>query len=394
MTIDIFKRFKVYLVDPHDNRAGEIDDFRSLTAKQIWNNVGTWSMELDRSSSKLVPLTTPMYGIDIWDTALNQSFLRGLIDTREQKYDATTDTLTVTGWDDNQWLNWRLAHPSPTEGFPPYTVQAYDVRTGQASNVIHQYADVNFGPNAFSSRIVTPVPSFDVGLGATITGRARFEVLLPFLQDLALQAGTDVGFRVRRYPPTGQMQFITYGPTDRTDTVIFSVKLGNLTGGTIKATSPKATYVYAAGSGDLTARIFAEVYDPVTLNTWGRREYFYDVNNTSSTTELTSAGNKALVDQGEQADFELVITDTQSMTYGIDYLLGDKVTGVFVGKEPVPILSNSGVIQELIREIELAITPTDTRITPKMGTPDKKDIFRTFREIRQLRTELKKRQNN
>lgn len=391
---DLCDRFKVYLVDNYDDRAGEIDDFVSVKAKQVWNDVGVWTMDISRQSKNLVPLTTPLYGIDIWDTELNIPFCRGLIDVTQQKYDATTDTLTLTGWDDAQWLNWRLAHPSPAEADPPYTAQSYDVRTGTASEVMCQYFDINAGFTALPTRSLTLTGADRGGtVGSTITGRARWQVMLPFMQDLALQSTPTIGFRVSRLFGT-DLQFQTYLPADRSEDVKFSVSMGNLLGGTIKRTSPKGTYVFAAGTGDLTARVYHESYDPVTINTWGRREYFHDVNNLSSDAELAAAGQRALIEQGETAEFSLQITDTANLTYGIDYAMGDKVTGVFVGNEPVPIISDAGVVVESIREIELVINADGCVITPTIGTPDRKDVFRIFREIRDLRSQITNRVYN
>lgn len=391
-----FDRWTVYFLNKAgiNERYGMVDDYRSLKAKKIFNDVGTWTLEIDRSSNALVPLTTPGFGIEIYDHETNQTFLRGPIDTREQKYDASTDTLTITGWDDNQYLNWRLAHPSPTESLPPYTSAAYDVRTGQASLIMCDYVNINLGVSAIIARqIPFIVGALNANVGSTITGRARWQVLLPFLQDLAVQGG-DIGFRMGRFA-TGEPQFQTYGPVDRTMDVKFSVAFGNLVGGTIKTTSPKGTYVFAAGSGDLTARVYHESYDPGAQSTWGRREYFLDVSSLTADAELEQAAKKALVEQGEQAEFAVQITDTANQQYGIDYNLGDKVTAIFVGSEPVPnLLVEGGQVQEIVREVELSLTESDSRITPTIGSPERKDVFRIFREIRRLRKELQRRQNN
>lgn len=388
-----FDRIKVYILNSLEQRVAEVDDFRSLKAKKVFNDVGSWTMEIDRASRHLVNLTTPMYGLDIYDHEANKSFLRGLIDSRQQKYDADTDTLSLTGFDDNQWLNWRLAHPSPAELNPPYTGQAYDVNTGQASAVLCHYADVNFGPSAIPARQITNVSALNNAAGTTITGRARWEVLLELLQDLAIQGG-DIGFQIGRHA-TGVKQFQTYQPIDRTATVKFSVALGNLVGGTVKTTSPKGTYIFAAGTGDLTARTYSEGSNPGVLPLWGRREYFYDVNNLSTTGELDQAVQKALIEQGEAAEFAVQITDTANQSYGTDYDLGDKVTAIFVGSEPVPNFGiEGGQVNEIIREVNLTITPEDIRLQPTIGTPTRYDVFRIFREIRRLRTQLQRRQNN
>lgn len=392
-SVERLNQFKTYIVGPDNRRTGQVDDYRSLKATKIFNDVGKWTMEIDRASRNLVPLTTPMYGIDIYDHGANKSFCRGLIDTRQQKYDATTDTLTITGWDNNQWLNWRLAHPSPTELSPPYTVSAYDVRTGTASSILCNYADINFGFASLATRRITTVGSDNAGgFGSTVTGRARWQVLLPFMQDLALQSTPVVGFRIGQFG-TVELQFQTYQPVDRTDDVKFSVALGNLVGGTIKSTSPNATYVFAAGSGDLTARVYHESFNPTAIATWGRREYFLDTNNTSVDAELQAAGEKALIEQGEKADFAVEVTDTAGLHYGTDYDLGDKVTAVFIGSEPAPINVGvgAGMVQETVRQVDLTLSDSEMSLKPTIGTPTNSAIFKIFREIRALRQQLQNR---
>jgi len=385
-------RWVCYVVDPNGYRIGIVDDMRSFKGKIIFNDVGSWTLEVARASNSLIPLTSPMNGIEIFDTQTNLQFMTGLIDTREQKYDAENDTLTITGFDQNERLNWRLAHPSPTETFPPYTTTAYDVRTGVASTIMCQYVNANLGTTAIGARQMTSLASVDAAFGSSLTGRARWEVLLPFLQNLALQGG-DVGFKMVRVGTA--LQFVTYAPRDLTADVKFSVALGNLIGGAVKTTSPKATYVFAAGTGDLTARVYHESSDGVALAAWGRREYFLDVNNLTADAELKQAGDKTIKEQGPQAEFAVQITDTANQEYGTDYSLGDKVTAIFVGSEPVPNLGiEGGQVSEIIREVAINITDQEQRITPTIGTPNRNDAFRIFREIRRLRAQIQKRQIN
>lgn len=372
--------FAVYVLNQAGERVGQVDDYVSLKAKRIFNDVGTWTMEISRSTNKLIELTTPMYGLDVHNTHTGTSFITGLIDTRRQEYDPDTDLLTITGWDENKWLDFRLAHPSPTESFPPYVVQAADVRTGVASTIICQYINYNLGPNAISTRKITTLPAIDAATGSTVTGRAQWQPLIDLVQELALVGG-DLGFRA--YRSGTQVQFETYAPVDRTQEVKFSVSLGNVMGSVIETQSPKATYVFAAGSGDGTARVYQEVTDGGAYATWGRREYFHDAASITTAAELAQAGRKALVDNQETANFGIQVMDSHTLEYGEAYNLGDRATAIFT--------DGTGEVQEIIREVGLELGEV-ARITPVIGTPDRRQVFQIFREIRRLRSELRKRQ--
>ena len=384
---------KVYVTDQLGQRVGELDVYTSLKAKKIFNDVGTCVMEVSRQTPLLVEITTPGFGIEVWDQDTQLPIFYGWLDVDEQKFDATSDTLTVTYNDDNVLLSYRLAHPSPAEAFIPYNVQAYDVFNGQVSSALCHYVDVNLGLSAVSTRVMFGLASVDAHYGNSVSVQARWQNLLEWLKDTAVQGG-DVGFRVDR-PGHTALQFVTYAPRDKTDDVKFSTKLGNVRAGSLKVTSPKGTYVYAGGSGDLTARLIAEASDAEALALWGRREYFYDINNISDATQLQQAAQKATVDQGATTEFSLEILNTDNQRWGVDYDLGDKVTAIFVGTEPIPFYGvEGGQVQELIREIDFTITSTERSIVPIIGTPDRKDVFRIFREIRRLRADLQRRQNN
>lgn len=400
----------IYVRDRDRLRAGIVDDFRDLKATLKFNDVGTWTMSVDRRSSKVIELTTPGYGIEVVNRTSGITLFSGPIDSREQSYDATTDTLALTGWDDNVLLKWRVSSPSPTESFPPYTVSAYDSRTGVASTVIAAYVNANLGPGAVSARREV---GFTIGTdpvaGTTVSGKLRWTNLLEDIQKLAISGG-NIGFRCLQ-GSTG-IEFQTYQPVDLTQEVKFSVPLGNLVGGKIKSTSPEATYIYVGGGGELTARTIKEGSDGAYA-TWGRREVFEDRRDSTVEGELLQKITEVLAEKGEQVEFAVSVVDTDGLAFGRDYNLGDRVTAIFVGNEitiparspsheveptspeatpSVPFTSpilEGGSVQELIREVQLDMSQDHTNIIPVVGTPGKRDIFRLFREVRRIKQQLR-----
>ena len=56
---------KVYARDSNLNRVALIDDFQQLDIITRFNDVGTWSLTLDRRIQNAVYMTTPGYGIEV-----------------------------------------------------------------------------------------------------------------------------------------------------------------------------------------------------------------------------------------------------------------------------------------------------------------------------------------
>jgi len=387
----------IYIRDRELNRYAEVDDYRKFEVTLKFNDIGKWSLEIDRRSKNLVPLMTPGFGIQVMNRTTKEMLFSGYIDERDYSWDATNDTLTVNGWDDNKLLDWRLSCPSPGESFPPYTVQAFDQRSGVASTVIRAYVNANLGPGAVASRQWPGViMGTDPIVGSTIQGKLRWTKLLPDMQGLAI-AGGGLGFRCIQVD--SNIQFQVYMPKDKTADVKFSVHLGNLVGGKVKTVSPEATYVYVGGDGEGTARKIREGKDDGAHQTWGRREVFEDNSGTNNDTELDQKIKESLADKSEQAEFEVQITDTEALKFGVDYNLGDKVTAIFVGSEAngeesppgTPLVGpvfEGGQVQEVIREIRLTLAEDGVRVVPMIGTPTKSAVFRLMREIRRIQQRI------
>ena len=387
----------IYTRDRDLKRYSEVDEYTKFEASILFNDVGRWTLELHRDSPNIVPLTTPGFGIIVVNRTTKETLFSGYIDEREQNFNEDAETLIVSGWDDTVLLSWRVSHPVPLDTSAPYDSQEFDQRSGVASTVIRTYVDVNLGPTAIGSR---RWPKFVLGAdpvaGSNIQGKLRWTNLLEDIRSLALQGG-GLGFRVIQ---VGELlEFQVYQPQDKTDEVKFSTPLSSIIGGKIRSKSPEATYVYMGGEGEGTSRKIKEGKHGGFYDTWGRREVFEDNSGTNDDTELEQKINEVLETKGEQAEFELEITDTEGLHFGVDYNLGDRVTAIFVGGESrddltppgtplVGPMSEGGAVTELIREVKITINEDDLTVRPIMGSPGKAHIFRLFREIRRIKQRL------
>jgi len=374
-------KYQIYARNLNMEREGVIADYQSAQFKLRFLDVGTWEIVVDRTRPEAVWLSTPGWGIEVVlniDDTTQVPLISGPIHSRKHAKATDSNTLTATGYSDEVYLKWRLAHPSPAESFPPYNLQADDVRTGVASTVIRAYVNVNLGPGAIAPR---RVPGLTIGtdpvVGASITGRARWNPLLPFLQDLAESGG--IGFNVTMV--AGVPVFNTYAVTDHSTDVILSEALGNLQSWDYSSESPETTYVFVGGQGDGTARTFVDFPDPDPMITWGRREALVDKTDTTDTTELHQGGTDYLVQHAEKAGLSITPVDTASCVYGRDYALGDRIT--------VQLEGPAAPVTEIVREVGINLTPGGPQtMTPVIGTPSAPLIYRLFRTYRETMRRL------
>jgi hypothetical protein len=271
------------------------------------------------------------------------------------------------------------------ESFPPYGIQAEDVRTGVCSTILRAYVNANLGAGAIPVRKkANVVLGTDPLTGSTVTGRARWQILLTLLQELAIAGGTDLGFRLVQVG--ANLEFQTFRATDRTATVTFSKALGNLGEFKYSSTAPTANYALVGGAGTGTGRTFYEKADQDAIITWERMEgELVDQASAATTVELDQAATNFLNDHTEQASLSLTPIEIPQCQFGLHYFLGDKVTVQVEGPAALPG-TESGQIQDLIREVQIELTPQGPqKVTPVVGTgATRQDTFRLFRVFRQL----------
>jgi hypothetical protein len=336
--------------DANLDLVGQVDDFTKLEAVLRFNLADSWILDLPaRYASDIGP------GAGIVVRRGTDVLFSGPVTKPERNWDKDTDSLTVAGVSDDGHVEDRLAFPSA----PPYTGSAYDVRTGAAETVMRAYVNANAGPGAASARQVAGlVLAADGGLGSTVTGRARFDVLGDLLRSLAVSGG-DLGFRIVQNGAA--LTFEVYEPEDRSATVKFSPALGNLHAFTYAPSAPEGNYVIVGGGGEGTARVFSEGGDSASITRWGRRiETFRDRRDTTNAGELAQSRDEELASKAGKMSLTIEPVDTSGIQFLRDYRLGDLVA----------VEVDGSTIVDVVREVKLTISPAGETVAPTVGTPE------------------------
>jgi hypothetical protein len=365
-------RWTLYARDAAGVRQGQIDVFDKLVMNPRHNAVGTWTLDMPASAPLAAAMTQDGWGIDCVSQR-NTSFA-GIAVGRRRSKDSASNTLQLWGLDDMAWLARRCAHPEPASAVPPYSTDAYDVRAGTCSTILRQFVDVNAGPSSIAQRRVPGLTlAVDPGVGSTVTGRGRWQLLIDLLRELA-DAGA-VGFRMRR------LAFEVFAPANKSASIIFSDALGNVAGFTYETAAPEANYLYTGGGGEGTARLIEEGQDGASIATWGRIEAFKDARDTAIAAELDQriAQELAQASQGRSA-VSITPVDTAGMQYGTHYDLGDKVTAVVDGI----------AIVDVVREVKITVGPAgNSLVQPQVGPLPSGDSLRLFSLYQRMQRDLR-----
>lgn len=352
-------------------REAQVDDYSSLTCVARFNDVGTWELRLDRRSAAADALTAQGAGIEIRRDDV--VIMTGPVTRLRRDRSDRSNQLTVSGVDDNVWLERRLAHPQPGSSSPPYNSQADDVRTGVGSTVIWEYVNVNLGPGAITPRqLPTLTMAADPEVGEEVNGRARYDQLLELIQKLAITAG-DIGFKISQVDDG--LVFTVYPPEDKSDSVVFSEGFANLSSFTYESQAPTYTYVYGGGDGEGVEREIVEGQDPAAIVRWGRIERLVDAREKEDGPEVSEQIDAALQENSEKLSLELTPVDTTYLKYGEHYQLGDKVSAVIDGV----------IVSDIVREVEVNLTPSGPqRLTPVLGSVARSSLLALFEAVRDL----------
>lgn len=355
------------------DRVGQVDQFISFTSRSRFNGIGTWVLELDYGNP-IIGYLGLGYGVVLQRGA--DVIFSGPINSPEVSWELGVKTFRVHGFDDISYLNRRLALPEPSTSAPPYNTDEFDNQVGVGSTIIHYYVDYNIGPNARTARIE---PGFTIAadptVGSSITGNARYHNLLDFLIDLAVDAG--VGIQVL------DKQFIIYSPTDLSASIVFSEGRGNLNRYNYLIKNPEANYIFVGDEDEGTAREIVERSDATSISNFGVFESFLDKSDTTVTAELEAAGDIELVQKKEVSSASFEPRETNKILFQQDYQLGDQVKFR---------LDASNSITDVIREVEIEITQTESRTSVSIATSKEStnpELFRLFAGINKKALDLR-----
>lgn len=333
--------YEIYLRDENGKYSSLVEKFTSFEFVRRFNASGNWVLEAPVDS--LISLVR-LGGIAVYRNG--NPFFSGNV---RSIVDVNAFTLTVSGQDDLGAIARRIAYPVPTGA--PFNTD-YDVRTGLAENVIKQYINVNAGPGATVNRIIPGLSiETDYGRGVSVTGRARFDNLLTLAQSLARQGG--LGIRVL------DLVFQTYIPADKTGIIVFSEDIGTLGEYKLSIEAGEANYLICGGSGNGSARSFAEGGNSAASLAWGRSESFLDKGNLAIAGEMIAAIQEELVKSSDKISLTFTPLITEKMVPIDDYDIGDWVMAVIRGEK----------ISRQIQEMKIKIDPANgEKIELAMGT--------------------------
>ena len=344
-------------------RVGQLTpaDLVGFTAVLRFNNVGAWKVTLPVGNAMAEALSEPGAGLIVSTT--NGVLLSGPTTSvvTNQATDDPNGTYEITGVDDSVLLTERLSYPKPTTADVTAQNVAYDVRTGACETVLKGYVNANIGPSAPTVRQVAGLTvEADAARGVSVTGQGRFQTLQDLLSGLADVAG--LGYTIEQVG-TG-LQFQVYQPTDRSAYVRLDLQNGRLKKSEYAYSQPLVTRTIVGGDGDDELRTFIERSNTTSLaaeTTWGRRiETFTDSRSTTDTAKLQAAGDEVLATDGKtQIGVSITPSDDQTMLFGADWNLGDKVSVVIGDTE----------LKAVVTEVGLLISSDGVRIGATVGEP-------------------------
>lgn len=341
-------------------RIGQIlpADLVGFSAVLRFNKVGGWALTLRADHPLVDTLRAPGGGLIVTGPA---GVLLSGPTLRAKRVQTAADPIgawELEGADDSVLLAERLAYPDPANAAGSQAA-AYDVRTGKAETVAKGYVTANLGASALVARRVTGLTvEADAARGLTVTERARFDTLGELLERVVSTSG--LGFEIEQ--SGSALVFKVYEPTDRSATIRMDVENERLTSAEYAYGRPGATHVVVAGQGEGAARTIVERQDAATATAWGRRvEIFKDQRNAAAVAELEQAGDELLAEKGGTIEsISVTPSDDQTMRYGVDWGLGDRVTVVVGGSE----------ISAIVTEAAVVVTDAGVKVGATVGNPE------------------------
>lgn len=349
--------------DADFNRVGQLtaENLVGFSAVLLKNAVGSWQVTLPVGYALAEELRKPNAGIIV--TASGQTLISGpttAVLTNLSK-DDPLGTYQISGVDDSVVLGERLAYPTPATADVALQTSPYDLRTGVAEDVMKAYVEANLGPSAPSQRRISGLTvQASAGLGVTVDGSARFDNLQELLAGFADLSG--LGFTIEQNGDG--LEFQVYEPVDRSAYIRLDLDNGKLTRSDYAYATPKLTRAIVGGQGEGALRTFIERTSTDSLDAetlWGRRiERFINDTSTADVAVLEQSADKELVVDGKTfVSADVMPSDDETMLFGVDWNLGDKVTVVVGEIELVAV----------VEKVALLVSEDGVRLGATVGEP-------------------------
>lgn len=266
----------------------------------------------------------------------------------------------------------RQVWPTPTTASP--WADSHDVRSGVGSTVAAGYITSNIGSAAVAARQVAGVTVVDPSVGASSTWSGRLQPLDQMVGRVCRESGI-VCLATMTAP--GAYRFLFQSPHDLSNTIVFTDQ-GDLEELSRLVAPATATYIVAAGQGDLTARSFAIADSGATG--LDRVETIYENTNITTSPGLTTAANTELILQGEDIAVDgLVATGAaQRVRFIDDYQLGD-----WLGIEVDSVRYASQV-----EAVTFSLTAEHEVVRPVMGRASTNDALNVLRDVASIASRL------
>lgn len=348
----------LYLRDPRLELCGEFSEYQSFNARLVVNDIGNFTLAMP-ADGELAAMIDHGYGVALFkdhsqsDVPLFSGPIKRLAWTESPE----GSFLTLAGPCDNYHLRTRVIQPTPSG--PPYVEDYAEFVDVPADQIMGTWASYQLGPDARSER---RLPHFNVDppshIGESVDMSARFDVLLDKLKTLAAAGGGLIFRAVYGYVPGGDgtISYRAWMPADRRSTVVFSRQRGTILSGTYEEIAPEANYIYALGEGAGIARQIVEGGDNESITYYRARiEKMYDARSAKTLLELTLERDAALQENAGLQRISITPAEQESIVYGRDYRLGDRVTAEVLNRRMEGYVS--GVDFSMTADRGLLITP-------------------------------------
>lgn len=366
--------YLIYIRDVSGNLLQNLIDITELHILDTLNNVGQWSMT--SVSADECPFQ-PGYGIVVVRNGV--CIYTGIVTAIQDTYDTSKQlhSWQVQGVNDLGLLARRICFVDPTTGST--TTYSYYTLSGDIAYVVRDLIANNAGPYALAERRIPIIERrIQTDLSITVSVSLRFENLLTAVA--AICSANNCGIRAVWDQTNSKIYYEVFKPRDLSSTIYYAEYMNNMAKSEYIAKVPDGNWIFAGGTGELTARTFASAQNNSSISQWGRIEVFQDARNQSNVS--TYAADVLKDKSDDMIGYSVTASEADSAPqYGIDYLLGDIIGASIMGKN----------ITAQIQQIEITLSDGVEHINPKFGTLSLgkfREIFQRLDDMQQNLNEL------